>query len=113
LFISHDIAVVAYLSHRIAVMYLGAVVETGPAREVLRHPQHPYTEMLLDAAPAPHPRLRSRTDRRPTGEVAPLHGVTDGCGFAPRCPIAVARCRTEPPALRELAGGHFAACHMR
>jgi peptide/nickel transport system ATP-binding protein/oligopeptide transport system ATP-binding protein len=113
LFISHDIAVVAYLSHRIAVMYLGAIVETGPAREVLRHPQHPYTEMLLTAAPAPHPRLRRRTDRRPTGEVAPLHDVTAGCRFAARCPIAVARCRTEPPALRELAGGHFAACHMR
>jgi oligopeptide transport system ATP-binding protein len=112
-FISHDIAVVAYLSHRIAVMYLGAVVESGPAGDILRHPQHPYTELLLAAVPAPHPRLRSLAVRRPAGEVAALHGVPRGCRFASRCPIAVPRCQTEPPELRELSSRHFAACHLR
>jgi len=112
-FISHDIAVVAYLSHRIAVMYLGAIVESGPARDILRHPQHPYTELLLAAVPAPHPRLCSRTVRRPAGEVAAPHGAPRGCPFAARCPIAVPRCWTEPPELRELSSGHFAACHLR
>ena len=112
-FISHDIAAVAYLGHRIAVMYLGAIVESGPARDILRHPQHPYTELLLAAVPAPHPRLRSRAVRRSAGEVAVLHGVPRGCRFATRCPIAVPRCRTEPPELRELSSGHFAACHLR
>jgi oligopeptide/dipeptide ABC transporter ATP-binding protein len=112
-FISHDIAVVAYLSHRIAVMYLGAIVENGPAREVLRHPQHPYTELLLAAVPAPHPRLRRLAVRRPAGEAAAPPGVLSGCRFAARCPIAVQRCRTEPPELRELSSGHFAACHLR
>jgi oligopeptide/dipeptide ABC transporter ATP-binding protein len=113
IFISHDVAVVAYLSHRIAVMYLGVIVESGPARDILRRPQHPYTEMLLAAVPAPHPRLRSQAMRRPAGEVAAQHGVLPGCRFATRCPIAVPRCRTEPPALRELSSGHFAACHLR
>jgi oligopeptide/dipeptide ABC transporter ATP-binding protein len=111
--ISHDIAVVAYLSHRIAVMYLGAIVESGPAGDILRHPQHPYTELLLAAVPAPHPRLRSRAVRRPAGEVAAPHGLPRGCRFATRCPIAVPRCQTEPPELRELSSGHFAACHLR
>jgi oligopeptide/dipeptide ABC transporter ATP-binding protein len=113
LFISHEIAVVAYLSHRIAVMYLGAIVESGPARDILRRPQHPYTESLLAAVPAPHPRLRGLAVRRPVGEVAAPHGVPRGCRFATRCPIAVPRCRTEPPELRELSSGHFAACHLR
>jgi len=113
IFISHDIAVVAYLSHRIAVMYRGAIVESGPAGEILRHPQHPYTELLLAAVPAPHPRLRGRAMRRPAGEVTAPHRVSLGCRFAARCPIAVPRCRTEPPELRELSSGHFAACHLR
>jgi oligopeptide/dipeptide ABC transporter ATP-binding protein len=112
-FISHDIAVVAYLSHRIAVMYLGAIVENGPVREVLRHPQHPYTELLLAAVPASHPRLRRLAVRRPAGEVAASLGASRGCRFAARCPIAVPRCHTEPPELRELSSGHFAACHLR
>jgi oligopeptide transport system ATP-binding protein len=112
-FISHDIAVVAYLSHRIAVMYLGAIVESGPVRDVLRHPQHTYTELLLAAVPASHPRQRRLAVRRPAGEVAAPLGVPRGCRFAARCPIAVPRCRTEPPELRELSSGHFAACHLR
>jgi oligopeptide/dipeptide ABC transporter ATP-binding protein len=112
-FISHDIAAVAYLSHRIAVMYLGAIVESGPTRDILRHPQHPYTEMLLAAVPAPHPHLRGRVARRPAGEVAALHGVPRGCRFVARCPLAMPRCQTEPPELRELSSGHFAACHLR
>jgi oligopeptide/dipeptide ABC transporter ATP-binding protein len=112
-FISHDIAVVAYLSHRIAVMYLGAIVESGQARDILRHPQHPYTELLLAAVPAPHPRLRNRAVRRPAREVTAPHSVPRGCRFAARCPIAVPRCQTEPPELRELSSGHFAACHLR
>jgi oligopeptide/dipeptide ABC transporter ATP-binding protein len=112
-FISHDIAVVAYLSHRIAVMYLGAIVESGPAQDILRHPQHPYTELLLAAVPASHPRLRRRVVGRPAGEVAAPRGLPSGCRFATRCPIAVPRCQTEPPQLRELSSEHFAACHLR
>jgi oligopeptide transport system ATP-binding protein len=113
IFISHDIAVVAYLSHRIAVMYLGAIVESGPVREVLRHPQHPYTELLLAAVPASHPRLRRLAARRPAGEMGAPLGLPRGCRFVARCPIAVPRCHTEPPELRELSSGHFAACHLR
>jgi oligopeptide/dipeptide ABC transporter ATP-binding protein len=111
--ISHDIAAVAYLSHRIAVMYLGVIVESGPARDILRHPQHPYTESLLAAVPVSHPRLRSRAVRRPAGEVVAPHDVPCGCRFATRCPIAVPRCQRESPELRELSDEHFAACHLR
>jgi len=113
LFISHDLAVVAYLSHRIAVMYLGAIVEIGPAREILRHPQHPYTEMLLAAVPVPHPRLRSRAVRQAAGEATARHHAWPGCRFVARCPIAEPRCRTEAPALHMSADRHFVACHLR
>jgi peptide/nickel transport system ATP-binding protein/oligopeptide transport system ATP-binding protein len=113
LFISHDIAVVAYLSHRIAVMYLGTIVETGPTREILRHPQHPYTEMLLAAVPAPHPQLRRRAPRSAAGEAGELQAAMRGCCFAPRCPIVVRRCRSDAPELRPVASGHAVACHLR
>lgn len=113
LFISHDIAVVTYLSHRIAVMYQGVIVETGPAREVLRHPQHPYTEILLAAVPVPHPRLRNQAVRHPTGETSVPHGAPSGCRYVARCPIMQRRCQVEPPELHALADGHFVACHLR
>jgi oligopeptide/dipeptide ABC transporter ATP-binding protein len=105
--------VVAYISQRIAVMYLGAIVESGPTRDILRRPQHPCTELLLAAVPAPHPRLRGQAVRRPSGEVAVSHGIPRGCRLAARCPIAVPRCKLESPELRELSSGHFVACHLR
>ena len=111
LFISHDIATVAYLSHRVAVMYLGAIVETGPAKAVLREPLHPYTRLLLDAVPVTHPRQRGRRRQILRGEV-PSATSGSACRFAPRCPMVAERCRVEVPPLRALAPGRFAACHF-
>lgn len=113
LFISHDIGTVAYLSHRVAVMYLGALVETGPTRDVLRNPCHPYTRLLLDAVPVTHPRLRGRRRASPQGEVPPTtQAGGDACRFAPRCPLAVDRCRTERPTSRAIGPGRLVACHF-
>jgi oligopeptide/dipeptide ABC transporter ATP-binding protein len=113
LLISHDIAAVAYLSQRIAVMYLGALVELGPTRDVLRSPLHPYTKLLLDAVPAPHPRLRRARAALPPGEFRGPAATDVGCKFSSRCPIAIPRCRTEAPELREVMSTHFVACHLR
>jgi oligopeptide/dipeptide ABC transporter ATP-binding protein len=111
LFISHDIGTVAYLSHRVAVMYLGALVEIGPAREVLSRPLHPYTRLLLEAAPVQHPRLRARRREILRGEVGV--GAPEGqCRFVARCPNAAERCRAEVPRPRELARGRTVACHF-
>jgi peptide/nickel transport system ATP-binding protein/oligopeptide transport system ATP-binding protein len=114
LLISHDIAVVAYLSQRIAVMYQGALVELGPTHDVLRQPLHPYTELLLEAVPAPHPRLRRARTTGFQGEPrSDTAGTNVGCRFSARCPIAVPRCRTEAPELRSVTSLHRVACHLR
>ena len=110
LFISHDIGTVAYLSHRVAVMYLGAIVEIGPARDVLRRPRHPYTRLLLEAVPVAHPRLRGRREVL-RGEVPGGAVAREACRFAPRCPMARERCRAEAPLPRALDGGRLVACH--
>jgi oligopeptide/dipeptide ABC transporter ATP-binding protein len=112
LFISHDIGTVAYLSHRVAVMYLGAIVEIGPAREVLRRPRHPYTRLLLEAVPVAHPRLRARRREVLRGEVPGAAIADHRCRFAPRCPMAADRCRTEAPRPRSLGGDRLVACHF-
>ena len=112
LFISHDIGTVAYLSHRVAVMYLGAIVEIGPAKTVLRRPRHPYTRLLLEAVPVAHPRLRARRREVLRGEVPSVTGAGDRCRFAPRCPMAAERCRVEAPLPRPFGTDRLVACHF-
>jgi peptide/nickel transport system ATP-binding protein len=109
LFIAHDLAVVRHISDRVAVMYLGRIVELAAVEELFAAPAHPYTKMLLEAVPVPGKRRRKSPLR---GEPpSPLSPPT-GCHFHPRCPLAVARCRSETPALRTIANGHQAACHL-
>ena len=110
LFISHDLGVVEHLSDRVVIMYLGRVVESAPAEEVFRRPNHPYTQTLL----AEIPRLSSRhkTFTAIQGEMpSPLHPPS-GCHFHPRCPHAMPRCREEQPALKEIAPLRWSACHL-
>jgi oligopeptide/dipeptide ABC transporter ATP-binding protein len=110
LFISHDLAVVAHVSDRIAVMYLGRIVELGPTRAVVAAPRHPYTRALLSAVPQVHAERLARI--RLTGEPpSPLSPPT-GCAFHPRCPYAQDPCRATQPELAELASGHAVACHF-
>jgi oligopeptide/dipeptide ABC transporter ATP-binding protein len=111
LFISHDLHVVLHMSDRVAVMYLGEIVEIGPRDGVHREPKHPYTQVLLSAVPVADPTLR-RERIVPRGEPASPLAVPAGCRFHPRCPFAFDRCRVERPALREVGAGHQAACHL-
>ena len=111
LFVAHDLAVVRHLSHRVAVMYLGRIVETGPARAVIDRPGHPYTRSLLEAVPG---RKRGPAARRtvlPKEMPSPLN-PPPGCPFHPRCPLAQERCKSEIPAPREIAPERQAACHF-
>lgn len=110
LFIAHDLAAVRQLSDRLAVMYLGRVVETGPAEAVLASPLHPYTRMLIASAPVPDPRARARALADVRGEAPSALDAPVGCPFAPRCPRKADVCAHSRPELRG-AGGHFAACH--
>ncbi len=112
LLITHNVAAVRYVADRVAVMYLGQIVEVGSVRGVLEHPIHPYTKALLAAVPVADARRR-RTRFRIGGDVPSLIDPPPGCRFAPRCPFAVERCRLEDPPLREIAGasGQHVACH--
>jgi oligopeptide/dipeptide ABC transporter ATP-binding protein len=110
LFIAHDLAAVAHMSHTIAVMYLGKIVETGEARSLARAPKHPYTEALFSAALPSHPDERREEIILP-GEVPSPLNPPSGCRFHPRCPQAMARCATEEPALRAVEG-RILACHL-
>ena len=105
--ISHDLAVIRHLAERIAVMYLGKIVEEGPAAEILSAPRHPYAEMLLDASLARTVRAEKSSGEYPNPLAPPA-----GCGFHPRCPHAVERCRAEAPALETIGPGRKSACHL-
>jgi peptide/nickel transport system ATP-binding protein len=111
-FITHDLATARYICDRIAIMYLGRIVELGPLSEVYRHTRHPYTEALLAAVPVPDPRFR-RTTPMPRGEIPNPINPPSGCSFHPRCPIAGNACSEEEPKLVEVSSGHFVACHLR
>jgi oligopeptide/dipeptide ABC transporter ATP-binding protein len=112
LFISHNLAVVEHISHHIAVMYLGRIVEYADTRSIFTRAQHPYTEALLSAVPVPDPAIR-RQKRVLQGDVPSPVKPPSGCHFHTRCPYAIERCKVESPPLREIAPGHHVSCHLR
>jgi oligopeptide/dipeptide ABC transporter ATP-binding protein len=112
IFIAHDLAVVEHISHRIAVMYLGKIVEHTDKQTLFTNPLHPYTEALLAAVPIPNPRLK-RKKHLLQGDVPSPINPPLGCTFHTRCPYVEARCRVEVPQLREAKPGHMVACHIR
>jgi peptide/nickel transport system ATP-binding protein len=110
LFVAHDLSVVEHISDRVAVMYVGKLVESAPTRQLFLTPKHPYTEALLSAVPKPNPRIRTEPIVL-AGEVADPGNPPSGCYFHPRCRYAVERCKVETPELREIAPNHMVSCH--
>jgi len=112
LFISHDLGVVGYLADRIAVMYLGQIVEIGLKSSLLQEPKHPYTQVLFSSIPGQTAARRGGAKLAAVGEPPSPLNPPEGCRFHARCPLAIERCRLEPPALREITPGHSVACHL-
>ena len=113
LFIAHDLAVVRHIADRVAVMYLGRLVEIADRDELYGNPQHPYTQALLSVVPIADPRLEKKRRRSAiSGEIPSPANPPSGCPFHPRCPLAFDRCKVEEPQLLELGGGHAAACFL-
>ena len=112
LFVGHGLGAVNYVSDRIAVMYLGKIVEIGEAKEIFRHPVHPYTQALIEAVPVPDPEEKERRKEFLAGEIGDSANPPMGCRFHPRCPYATPECAKQVPKLLELAGcpGHLVAC---
>jgi peptide/nickel transport system ATP-binding protein len=110
LFVSHDLGVVQHIADRVAVMYLGRIVELAPADAVFSAPNHPYTQALLDEVPRLE--AKKKTFSALKGEIPSPLRPPPGCHFHPRCPFAFARCRVDRPALKEIAPGRFSACHL-
>ncbi|HEY7162471.1 MAG TPA: oligopeptide/dipeptide ABC transporter ATP-binding protein [Acidobacteriota bacterium] len=111
LFIAHDLSVVQHFCDRIAVMYLGKIVELASSQELFKNPLHPYTKLLLASIPVPDPKVRKKRENV-KGEISNTLQTFSGCHFHPRCSIAIDRCKNEEPPLREITPGHFAACHL-
>jgi peptide/nickel transport system ATP-binding protein len=111
LLITHDLAVAKYMCNKIAVMYLGKIMEYGKTKDLFAHPLHPYTQALLQAVPIPNPRERSEKQIA-LGEIPSALNPPAGCRFHPRCPFVFDRCSAEIPELLQREGGHFAACHL-
>ena len=112
LFIAHDLAVVAQVCHRIAVMYLGKIVEVANRDELFKSPLHPYSRALLAAIPIPNPKLRSAKEPGLQGDIPSPSNPPPGCRFHTRCPLAQARCKTEAPELKQASAGHWVSCHL-
>jgi len=110
LFVAHDLSVVRYISNRVAVMYVGRIVELGETEALFTTPKHPYTAALLSAVPEPDPRVRGKRIVL-QGEVANPASPPSGCYFHPRCPYAIEVCRTQAPVFEEIAPGHLVSCH--
>ena len=111
LFISHDLAIVEHMTHRVAVMYLGKIVELAERQELFSAPMHPYTKALLSAVPVPDPQKKTQRTVLQGDVPSPIKRPS-GCHFHTRCPVAVARCKTEVPAQTVLASGRMVSCHL-
>jgi peptide/nickel transport system ATP-binding protein len=111
LFISHDLATARHVCDRIAIMYLGKVIELGPDDKVYDEPLHPYTVGLISAIPVPDPKAK-KSEAIPKGEIPSPINPPSGCRFHPRCPKAFDKCSIEEPKLTEISEGHYVACHL-
>ncbi len=111
-FIAHDLAVVAQICHRIAVMYLGKIVEIADRDELFKSPLHPYTRALLASIPIPNPEIRPAKDRVLQGDIPSPSNPPKGCRFHTRCPLVEEKCRIDTPEFKEVSPGHWAACHL-